>query len=51
MSKKDKFNFRHFYLQFSMTKLKKIDTEEENFIMDIIFDFQRKAFLIPVVFD
>jgi hypothetical protein len=45
MSKSDEFNLRHFYVQFSMSRLKKISVEEETFIVDIIFNFQRRLSL------
>lgn len=41
-SKKDEFNLRHFYVQFSMSRLNKVDVEEENFISNTLFDFQRR---------
>ncbi len=44
-SKKDEFNLRHFYVQFSMSRLNKVDVEEENFISNTLFDFQRRPII------
>lgn len=42
LTKKDEFNLRHFYVQFSMTRLNKVDGKEDNFISNTLFDFQRR---------
>lgn len=45
MSKKDEFNLRHFYVQFSMSRLKRVNDQEEFFIIKTLFDFQRKQII------
>jgi hypothetical protein len=45
MSKKDEFNLRHFYVQFSMSRLKRVNDQEEFFIIKTLFDFQRRPII------